>query len=257
MVHVPATLGVRVPGRRGRPPKNRDQPVVPPAAEDGQPQKPTFVSSLAFKVHQPTSTTRKSSASPASASSSMPKTPSQPQAPVPASPAPEAPRGRAQRKSKMDAMAALTARSVSPSSEAAKGAAAAARGASSSAAKPAPTPKPPAQPELPELDFSDIKMPKRSVDPPRTAPRPFGLEDCPAFYPTAEEWKDPMKYVKSIADKARQYGICKVIPPEGWNMPFVTDTRVRPSSILVAYLVTFSDTCPIRRHSASKLVFND
>ncbi|KIO30970.1 hypothetical protein M407DRAFT_222112 [Tulasnella calospora MUT 4182] len=68
-------------------------------------------------------------------------------------------------------------------------------------------------------------MPRRNVDPPRTTPRPFDIEDCPAFYPTAEEWKDPMAYVKSISDRAKAYGICKIVPPEGWNMPFVIDTK--------------------------------
>lgn len=56
--------------------------------------------------------------------------------------------------------------------------------------------------------------------------RPFGLQDCPEFFPTVEEFKDPMAYVRSISDKAKEYGICKVIPPEGWKMPFVTDTEV-------------------------------
>ncbi|TEB03959.1 hypothetical protein FA13DRAFT_1750867 [Coprinellus micaceus] len=56
-------------------------------------------------------------------------------------------------------------------------------------------------------------------------PRPLGLEDCPEFFPTAEEFKDPMAYIKSISDKAKDYGICKIIPPQGWKMPFVTDTE--------------------------------
>lgn len=88
------------------------------------------------------------------------------------------------------------------------------------------TPVKPALPEAPEIDFASVKMPKRQIDPPREQERPFGIEDCPAFYPTLEEFADPMAYVKSIADAARPYGICKVVPPEGWNMPFVIDTKV-------------------------------
>lgn len=57
-------------------------------------------------------------------------------------------------------------------------------------------------------------------------PRPFGLRDCPEFYPTVEEFKDPMTYIRSISEHARIHGICKIIPPEGWEMPFVTDTEV-------------------------------
>ena len=57
--------------------------------------------------------------------------------------------------------------------------------------------------------------------------RPFGLEDCPVFYPTVDEFKDPMAYVRSISTTAQNYGICKIVPPVGWKMPFVTDTEVR------------------------------
>lgn len=57
-------------------------------------------------------------------------------------------------------------------------------------------------------------------------PRPFGLQDCPEFFPTMEEFKDPMAYVRTISKKAKEHGICKVIPPEGWKMPFVTDSEV-------------------------------
>ncbi|KAJ7098774.1 jumonji superfamily protein [Mycena belliarum] len=77
----------------------------------------------------------------------------------------------------------------------------------------------------PILDLSTVKT--RSPRPdslPRKEPRPFGLQDCPAFYPTAEEFKDPMAYIRTISDRANAYGICKVVPPEGWKMPFVTDT---------------------------------
>lgn len=80
-------------------------------------------------------------------------------------------------------------------------------------------------PVSPVLDMSSVK-----TDAPRDlaadAPRPFGLEDCPSFYPTEEEFKDPMAYVRSISDTAQNYGICKVVPPVGWKMPFVTDTEV-------------------------------
>ena len=36
-----------------------------------------------------------------------------------------------------------------------------------------------------------------------------------------------MAYIKSISENARTYGMCKIIPPLGWDMPFVTDTEVR------------------------------
>jgi histone demethylase JARID1 len=82
-------------------------------------------------------------------------------------------------------------------------------------------------PVSPMLDLSSVKTrsPRNmSSDGPK---RPFGLEDCPVFYPTVDEFKDPMAYVRSISPAAQNYGICKIVPPAGWKMPFVTDTEVR------------------------------
>lgn len=120
---------------------------------------------------------------------------------------------RAPRKSKTEAMAAL-ARGDSPGL----------------AAQDAPAGVPQhtlGPPPATKLDFSAIKTSSPRVLPPRTHPRPFGLEDCPAFYPSMEEFKDPTKYMQSIAPKAQEYGLCKIVPPVGWKMPFVTDTEVR------------------------------
>ncbi|TFK43830.1 jumonji superfamily protein [Crucibulum laeve] len=81
-------------------------------------------------------------------------------------------------------------------------------------------------PVSPILNLSTVKTasPRTAVNT-DLAPRPFGLEDCLEFYPTAEEFKDPMAYVGSIADRAKEYGICKIVPPAEWKMPFVTDTE--------------------------------
>ncbi len=68
------------------------------------------------------------------------------------------------------------------------------------------------------------------IPPPRRKPRLFGLEDCPIFYPTAEEFLDPMKYIEQISSpeggNGRAYGIVKIVPPEGWHPPFVLDQDV-------------------------------
>ncbi|KAI0677218.1 PLU-1-like protein-domain-containing protein [Trametes maxima] len=63
--------------------------------------------------------------------------------------------------------------------------------------------------------------------PPRLTyrPRPFGLADCPTFHPTQEQWKDPMSYIASISETGKRFGMCKIVPPSGWTMPFVTDTE--------------------------------
>lgn len=81
-------------------------------------------------------------------------------------------------------------------------------------------------PVSPLLDMSSVKTSSPRNIAPRAQPRPFGLQDCPVFYPTIEEFKDPMAYVRSISEEAQKYGICKIIPPEDWKMPFVTDTEV-------------------------------
>lgn len=52
----------------------------------------------------------------------------------------------------------------------------------------------------------------------------FGLEECPTFYPTEEEFADPMEYITSIGPVGRPYGIAKIVPPEGWRMPFSLPT---------------------------------
>ena len=80
-------------------------------------------------------------------------------------------------------------------------------------------------PVSPVLDMASVKT-DAPRELPANGPRPFGLEDCPSFYPTKDEFKDPMAYVRSISEVAQNYGICKVIPPVGWKMPFVTDTEV-------------------------------
>nr|URM60705.1 LSD family protein [Gymnema sylvestre] len=53
---------------------------------------------------------------------------------------------------------------------------------------------------------------------PKEAHRP-DLQDAPVFYPTEEEFNDPLKYIVSIRPKAEAYGICRVVPPPSWRPP--------------------------------------
>lgn len=57
--------------------------------------------------------------------------------------------------------------------------------------------------------------------------RPHGLQDAPTFRPTEDEFRDPMEYMRKIAPEGRKYGICKIIPPDGWKPDFAIDTEVR------------------------------
>jgi histone demethylase JARID1 len=81
-------------------------------------------------------------------------------------------------------------------------------------------------PVSPILDMSSVKTSSPRLLHSRTSPRPFDLEDCLVFYPTIEEFKDPMTYIRSISDRAKMFGLCKIVPPVEWKMSFVTDTEV-------------------------------
>jgi hypothetical protein len=46
----------------------------------------------------------------------------------------------------------------------------------------------------------------------------------PIFYPTVEEFEgNPLHYINKIRPIAEKYGICKIVPPAGWDPPFSVD----------------------------------
>lgn len=132
---------------------------------------------------------------------------------------------RSPRKSKTEALAALRAHSRSPSPSETRSAPVARTADSKVLSVP------------PALDMSSIKTSAPRRLPARTNPRPFGLQDCPVFFPTQDEFKDPMAYIRSISRVSQNHGICKVVPPAGWKMPFVTNTEVshNDSSIMIVH----------------------
>lgn len=47
--------------------------------------------------------------------------------------------------------------------------------------------------------------------------------EAPVFEPTADEFKDPLKYIAKIRSVAKEHGICKIRPPPNWHPPFCVD----------------------------------
>ncbi|WCJ26280.1 Lysine-specific demethylase 5D [Euphorbia peplus] len=46
---------------------------------------------------------------------------------------------------------------------------------------------------------------------------------APVYYPSEEEFKDPLEFICRIRAEAERYGICKIVPPKSWVPPFALD----------------------------------
>jgi len=45
--------------------------------------------------------------------------------------------------------------------------------------------------------------------------------DAPTFYPSEEDFKDPLEYFKIVKPVAQKYGICRVVPPPSFKVCIV------------------------------------
>lgn len=65
------------------------------------------------------------------------------------------------------------------------------------------------------------------------------IPECPVFFPTKEEFEDPLIYLQKVAPRASKYGICKIVSPICASVPagavlmkeqggFKFTTRVQP-----------------------------
>ncbi|KAG5457433.1 MAG: hypothetical protein BJ554DRAFT_2557 [Olpidium bornovanus] len=105
------------------------------------------------------------------------------------------------------------------------------------AARPA-APDPAArQPHSPPLDLSSVPTADFALaragggggggGPKRAVPaRMFNLPEAPTYYPTRDEFGDPLAYIAKIRPDAEKFGICKIVSPEGWKPNFALDTEV-------------------------------
>lgn len=77
------------------------------------------------------------------------------------------------------------------------------------------------------FDLSSVRTTIEESSFVRKDKRIFGLTEAPTFYPTKEEFKDPLSYVQKISAEGAKYGIAKIIPPRDYKPEFCLNTEVK------------------------------
>ncbi|KAG5438790.1 hypothetical protein PCANB_002510 [Pneumocystis canis] len=74
------------------------------------------------------------------------------------------------------------------------------------------------------LDLSTVEMDYKESEK-DICERRLGIQFAPTYFPTEEEFKQPLKYIESIREEGKKYGIIKIIPPKGWKPTFSIDSE--------------------------------
>lgn len=94
--------------------------------------------------------------------------------------------------------------------------------------------------------------------PARTSPRLFELEEAPTFYPTWEEFQNPLEYIEWTArpdgGNAVAYGLAKIVPPPGWQLGAVVDQHTFRFQTRVQRLNTLSAEGRVAQNYNEQLV---
>lgn len=51
-----------------------------------------------------------------------------------------------------------------------------------------------------------------------TAKNPRSVGEVPTFHPTREQLQDFTSYLSDCSRNSKDYGMCRIIPPEGWKV---------------------------------------
>lgn len=75
------------------------------------------------------------------------------------------------------------------------------------------------------FDLTTVQTNSTQPETPKTN-RIFGIQEAPTFYPTIDEFKDPLGYIEKISPQGEKYGIIKIVPPKDYKPEFSLKTEV-------------------------------